>query len=46
MKKWESHFELGDTVTAEQLNFFDSIGGFLKNPGHSADKVMDFWRTI
>lgn len=26
MKKWESHFELGDTVTAEQLNFFDRHG--------------------
>jgi len=26
MKKWESHFKLGDTVTHEQLDFFDEHG--------------------
>jgi len=26
MKKWDSHFQLGDTVTAEQLDFFDKHG--------------------
>lgn len=26
MKKWESHFKLGDTVTPEQLDFFDEHG--------------------
>ncbi|MFZ6025381.1 MAG: phytanoyl-CoA dioxygenase family protein [Bacteroidota bacterium] len=26
MKKWDSHFKLGDTVTPEQLDFFDTHG--------------------
>lgn len=39
MKKWESHFELGDTVTAEQLNFFDQHGVIVFRNFISREKV-------
>lgn len=39
MKKWESHFELGDTLTAEQLSFFDQHGVIVFRNFISREKV-------
>ena len=39
MKKWDSHFQLGDTVTAEQLDFFDKHGVIVFRNFISKEKV-------
>ena len=42
MKKWDSHFQLGDTVTAEQLDFFDKHGVIVFRNFISREKVNIF----
>lgn len=39
MKKWDSNFQLGDTVTAEQLDFFDQQGVIVFRNFISKEKV-------
>ncbi len=39
MKKWDSHFQLGDTVTEEQLAFFDKHGVIVFRNFISKEKV-------
>lgn len=39
MKKWESNFQLGDTITEEQLDFFDTHGFIVFRNFISQDKV-------
>ena len=42
MKKWDSHFQLGDTITAEQLDFFDKHGVIVFRNFISREKVNIF----
>lgn len=42
MKKWDSHFQLGDTVTAEQLAFFDKHGVIVFRNFISKEKVATY----
>ena len=39
MKKWESNFQLGDTITEEQLDFFDTHGFIVFRNFISQEKV-------
>lgn len=39
MKKWESHFQLGNTVTPEQIEFFDKHGVIVFRNFLSREKV-------
>lgn len=42
MKKWESHFQLGDTVSAEQLEFFEKHGVIVFRNFISKEKVAAY----
>lgn len=42
MKKWDSHFKLGDTVTQEQLEFFDEHGVIVFRNFMTQEKVATF----
>lgn len=42
MKKWDSHFQLGDTVTDEQLAFFDKNGVIVFRNFISKEKVATY----
>jgi ectoine hydroxylase-related dioxygenase (phytanoyl-CoA dioxygenase family) len=42
MKKWESHFQLGDTVSAEQLEFFEKHGVIVFRNFISKEKVATY----
>lgn len=42
MKKWESHFELGHTITPEQMQFFDEHGVIVFRNFLSSEKVATY----
>jgi phytanoyl-CoA hydroxylase len=42
MKKWESNFQLGDTVTQEQVDFFDEHGVIVFRNFISKEKVAKY----
>jgi ectoine hydroxylase-related dioxygenase (phytanoyl-CoA dioxygenase family) len=46
MKKWDSHFQLGDTVTAEQLDFFDEHGVIVFRNFISKEKVAAYLNEL
>jgi phytanoyl-CoA hydroxylase len=46
MKKWDSHFQLGDSVTAEQLEFFDKHGVIVFRNFISKEKVATYLNEL
>lgn len=46
MKKWESHFQLGDTISAEQLEFFDKHGVIVFRNFISKEKVAEYLNEL
>ena len=46
MKKWESNFQLGETLTHEQLDFFEKHGVIMFRNFISKEKVQTFLSEI
>ncbi len=46
MKKWESHFQLGDTISAEQLEFFDKHGVIVFRNFITKEKVSEYLNEL